>query len=66
MARHAIGLLVVADVRMAVGARAVGSFVADVKLRMTEAGVLPIARVLVAGITRARIVISRFATGVTR
>ncbi len=66
MAGHAIRLLVVAYVRMTVGTRAVGSFVADVKLRMTEAGVLPIARVLVAGITRARIMIRRFATGMAR
>ena len=66
MARHAVRLLIVAHVRMTVGARAVSSFVADVELRMAEAGVLPIARVLVTGIARARIMIRRFTTGVTR
>ena len=66
MARHAVRLLIVADVRMTVGARAVSSFVADVELRMTKAGVLPVARVLVASVTRARIMIRRFTTGVTR
>jgi len=66
MTRHAIGLLVVAHVGMTVGARAVGLFVIDVELRMAEAGVPPIACVLVASVTRARVMIRRFATRMTR
>ena len=52
MARHAIGLLVVAYVGMTVGAGAVGLFVIDVELRMAESGILPIACVFMASIAR--------------
>ncbi len=66
MTCDAIGLLVVVHVRMAVGARAIRLFVINVKPRMAKFRVLPIARIFMAGITRARIMIRRFATGVTR
>ena len=66
MACHAIGLLVVAHVGMTVGARAVGLLVIDIKLWMAEAGVLPIAGVFVASVTRACIMVRRFAAGMTR
>ena len=65
MARHAVRLFVVAHVRVTVGARAVSLFVIDIELRMAKAGILPIARVLVTGTTRARVMIHWFAIRVT-